>query len=485
MSWNPFRKSFWRNITQILRRGSKSTYRKRAIFAGAAQGDIYGSWTTANWSSSSEISTDLAKLRARSRELHRNNPFAKRFAAILRTNVVGPDGITLRAKVTNDAGQLEKDANSKIESAWQDWCRRGHCDVTGQYSFRELCNIAISAVEADGEVLLRIHKQKEFKYRFALELLDADHLDIMHNDILPTGNKIEMGIEYNAHGRPVAYHITDINPNDRASLLPRKRLRIPADEMIHLFRPERPGQPRGLPWMHAVMNDLKMLGAYIEAEIVAARTAAAKMGFLSRKEGASQYTGTDANEADTVEPVQEVSPGIIEQLPDGYSFEPWDPTHPTTAFDSFTKTVLRAVASGIDVSYSTLTGDLTDVNYSSIRAGMLAERDHFRNLQTWFIEWFLLPVFEEWLYLAIMFNHINLPLEKFEKFNKVKFVPRGFSWVDPEKEINARTKEIEAGLNSEIRASAELGRDYEEIIAEQEQAQKIRDKHNLKSKEAA
>ena len=126
--------------------------------------------------------------------------------------------------------------------------------------------------------------------------------------------------------------------------------------------------------------------------------------------------------------------------------------------------MLRAIASGMGVSYNTLCNDLEGVNYSSIRAGLLDERAFYKEIQGWFKEQFLNQVFSEWLKLMLLNPNIKLPAEKFEKFNNFTFIPRGWQWVDPYKDMQANKLAIEQGLRTRQQIIAEQGGDFLETM---------------------
>ena len=258
-------------------------------------------------------------------------------------------------------------------------------------------------------------------------------VDTEKNGRAQNGNEIRMGVELDQYHRPVAYYVKTRHPNDMAISTAQnsaKLSRVDASEMIHVFMQQRQYQTRGEPFMAPVIASLKMLGGYREAELVAARAAAAKFGIITTPTG-DDFVGDD--EQDGV-PIIDMEPGSYSQLPEGHDFKMIDPTHPTTAFESFEKAVLRGIASGLNVSYTSLANDLTGVSYSSIRQGTIEERDNYKMLQSFIIEHFCEPVFNAWLDSALDFGSMNIPAttEKFNKFsNNIIFRGRGFAWVDP------------------------------------------------------
>jgi len=131
----------------------------------------------------------------------------------------------------------------------------------------------------------------------------------------------------------------------------------------------------------------------------------------------------------------EIEPGAIEELPMGTSFQSWNPDHPVGNYSNFVKSCLRGVSEGRGINYNTLSSDLENVNYSSIRAGLLDEREFYKAIQKWFIDTVITPVFEGWLETNILNGTINLPAAKLEKFNSPDWKPRRWAWVGPAKDI--------------------------------------------------
>jgi lambda family phage portal protein len=213
------------------------------------------------------------------------------------------------------------------------------------------------------------------------------------------------------------------------------------------------------------MPALKMLHGYREAELVAARVGAAKMGFFTSPAG-DGFTA-DGYE-DTFTPLYDAEAGTFHQLPAGVDFKAFDPTHPTTAFADFEKAILRGIAGGLGVSYTAIANDLEGTSYSSIRQGALEERDFYKTQQRFMIEHFIDPMFRLWMRHVMDFAliPINGP-GKFEKFALgISWRARGFQWVDQLKEINAAVVGLQNGIISHTDIAATYGRDAEETFAQ-------------------
>jgi lambda family phage portal protein len=282
-----------------------------------------------------------------------------------------------------------------------------------------------------------------------------------------------MGVEYDAGGRVVAYHIRSSaaygSPGPNGS----SYRRLPAENVIHLFDPQQVGQSRGYPRVSTSLASLKQLDAYFEAAITAARAGASKMGFIHTQDGA-EYSGDDTDSTGSV--LSDFEAGTIEQLPVGTDFTAFDPRYPHEQFAEFVKSMLQSISSSLGVSYSALSGDLEGVNYSSIRAGVLEEREVWKARQQWFIDGYCRPIFERWLRAALLMNAITLngtPLAgDFDAYNHVVFQGRRWAWVDPLKDMNASIIGINNNITTVSAVIREQGRDPEEVFQERSKEKK-------------
>lgn len=462
----------------LLDRLKGATTKRSADYAAGALNRLTAGMASYSLSANQEIYRSLRTIRARSRELARDNAHAKKFLQMVENNVIGPDGIMLQnraADYVNGQAVLDKVANSQIERAFRDWSKRGTAEITGKMSFPALQRLIIRTMARDGEVLVRrVRGSGVNAYGYTLQMIDVDRLDEMHNEVLPSGNRVLMGVEINDAGRPVAYHILRRHPGDLNGLTgqstaPQQRERVLAEDIFHDFICDRPEQTRGMPWMHAAMIRLNQLGAFEEAAIIAARIGAAKMGF---------FTGGDAEDyADDTESdgtyVSDAEPGTFEVLPAGREFQAFDPKYPEANFDPFVKACLRGVASGFGVSYNSLASDLEGVSYSSIRQGVLDERDAWKTIQSHLCDGLMEVVFSDWLPIALLKGAIgNLPPSKLSKFKAATWQPRRWQWVDPKNDMEAAQAAVAMGVKSRTQIAAEQGDDIDDVFNEIEQEEK-------------
>ncbi len=163
----------------------------------------------------------------------------------------------------------------------------------------------------------------------------------------------------------------------------------------------------------------------------------------------------------------EAEPGAIERLPRGLHFKEWDPAHPNDAYNDFVKGQLRAISTGLGLSYNKLANDLESVNFSSLREGNLAERETWKSLQEWLFDQWKRPQYDDWLEMALIAGAIKpLAPERIEKYKRVEFVGRRWPWVDPLKEQQANELSLNQGLRSRSEIIREMGRDPEEVWEE-------------------
>lgn len=449
----------------------------RAFVAGQTT-RLTAGFVATNTSIDSDLAGGLDAIRARSRAQSQNNAYGAKFIKMARNNIVGPSGFTLQSraadlKFTKEGPKVIPDrlANRAIEAAFAAWSAKGVCDITGQNSFRGICNLFVGAVAGDGEFLARRIRGKDVNaYGYALQILDIDRLQVSDNRRLANGNIVRMGVELDSRCRPVAYwlrtqHPGETGPGAQAGTTVE---RVPAAEIFHCFRPIRPEQRRGVPWMHPAMQDLYHLGEFDQSALVAARKGADTLGFFVSPDGSPPPIGDSID--DNGNPIEVSVPGTWDTLPEGFDVRSFDSKYPNDVYAVFAKACLRRIASGWGVAYNALGNDLEGVNFSSIRAGTLEERDNWMDAQEWMIEEFLIPVFEDWLEMAllngaiVMENGSALPAAKIQKFSVHTWQGRRWQWVDPLKDIESAIAAIEAGLDSPQRIAAQQGRDIEDVL---------------------
>lgn len=438
----------------------------KRTYASADAGRLFNDFKGSERSADSELKPVINKIRNRSRDLARNNEYVKRYLELLKTNVVGERGFSLQSKAINDDGRLDQLGNDEIEKAFKKWSKLGNCTVDGKMNFVDAQKLAIESWARDGEVFIIKHRSAQFHDTFSLEFIEPDQVDHQKNGKLPNGNEIRMGVELNKFKRPVAYHFLTYHTGDydfSSNSKSPKHVRVEAEKVIHLFIQLRAGQTRGEPWTSPAMSALKQLGGFREAAVVNARVGASKMGFFTSPQG----DGFVPDDYDQNVPITEAAPATFWQLPQGVSFESFEPAFPSNEFDTFHKSVLKGIASGLGISYTSLSNDLEATSYSSIRQGALEERDLYRNIQGMMIEHFIRPIYEAWLYAAQESGSIRFPAFKLDKFiDAAEFRGRAWNWVDPQKEMNAAVLGLKSGILSLQDVASQYGKDVEELLSQ-------------------
>ena len=428
------------------------------------------------------LKNDLQKLRTRSRNLARNDDTAVRYLSIKKQNVIGHTGIGLQAKNKLADGTLDKDWNQSIESEWKLWGRKRRKrgvsmapSACGQMSWLQLQWLINRTRAIDGECFVQILKgYPHNEHRFALRLLNADLLDAGYGgNNEANGNRVEMGVEIDEFERPVAYHFQkDLSANGKDATI-----RIPADQIIHIFRNEYPGQRRGIPDFAPIMHKLKMLNGVHEAIVVGWRVAACKVGFIVSKDD-SEFDvdpgeDPDFEEADsTPESVFDATPGSFTKLDSSTDIKTFDAKYPDSTYAEGHKTFMRQLSNGLNTSSPTLSNDYSDVNYSSLRQALLEDRTGFRCDQYEFIDDVTRPVFDEWYaWSRDVTQRIQVPLNQLEADPEIVPQPRGWTWVDPLKEVRAQVEANAANLRTrQSIISDNDGGDFEDTV-EQLQAE--------------
>ena len=445
---------------------------RRPIVKRSFDGGKLNRLLTGSGLSSENINTDLethlSTLTQRARHLSKNDDYVRRFIQLVKQNVVGHHGLVLRGQIIDDNRTADTRANEAVEEAFKEWGMTGSPDVTGKLSWIELQNLAIEHIARDGEFLA---KKITTSDGFKLQVLDPMYLDASVS-LKPKGkqNAIILGVEVDQNYRPLAYHFR-VNGTAATWRYQGKALqRIPANEIIHIFRPSFAEQVRGFTPMASAISRLSMVNGFEEAALVAARIGASKMGFyIPGDDAAGQYEGDDLDADGNL--IDEVEPGVFSTLPRGYDVKEFKADYPNISYSDFISSVLKGISAGLGVSYPSLSGDLSGVNFSSIRTAVLEDREAWKDMQSWLTESLCRPVFEIWLKDALARGIIStggnaIGLSRFDKFKRVTFQARRWAWVDPLKDMNANKVAIDNRIRSTSDVIREQGQDPDEVFAE-------------------
>jgi lambda family phage portal protein len=453
---------------------------RRRSYAGARVSRLTADWVTSGTSADSEIKSSYKMLRNRARQLCRDNDYAKQALRSITNNVIG-HGIYHQSQVRMQrGGRMDEATNARIHQAWQRWSYKTRCDVSGLLSFYDMERLLCRSLAESGEVFIRIIRRPfgDSGIPFALQVLESDYLIDDDVQAAKDGKTVRMGIERDEYLRPIAYNFYANHPGDvyAGNVRTARRIRVNAEDVIHLFIPERPSQTRGVTWFASALQRLHMLDGYENAELVRARASSALMGFITSPEG--ELVGDDVVDGERVTDFQ---PGVFKYLDPGQSVEVPQLDAPDGQLEAFTRSMLRAAAAGIGVSFESISKNYSQSNYSSSRLSLLEERDTYKCLQRYFIENFHQIVFEKWLDMAVLSGTLSLPGYETDpdRYRASKWVPRSWEWVDPQKEVAAYKSAVRSGFKTLGQVISEQGGDIEEVLTMRQAELAMLDEKNI------
>ena len=445
--------------------------KQRRNYASAATNRLTSDWVSQGTSADSEVKNSLRILRNRARSLVRDSDFAKSALRAVKNNVIG-QGIKHQAQVRMvRGGRLDERLNSLIEHEWKKWGKAKNCHAGGTLSWSDVQRLCLNSMIESGEVFIRFVNQQfgDSRVPLGLEILEADFLDDDYTGLEPNGNRVRMGVEINEWGRPVAYHFLTYHPGDYqfsyGNIAQKRRIRVPADEIIHLYSPDRPGQTRGITAFASAIMRLNNLKGYEEAEIIAARASSAMMGFVRTPDQELFEDGTYDDQS-----VLDFAPGSIRRLAPGEEMQFFSPSRPDDAFTPFVAQMLRAVAAGVGCSYTQVSSDFSQSNYSSSRLELLETRAHYRTLQQYMIETLCQRVYEKWMDMAVMSGSLRLPGFDIDpdRYYESKWIAPAAQFVDPQKEAEAYKSLVRSGIMTLSQVISLHGGDFEEVMRQRQ-----------------
>jgi len=429
----------------------------------------FGGSTT---SADAELSSSLTSLRNRSRQMVRDSAYARRARDLVVNNVIGP-GMGIQCQVMNTRGELRQSINDSLEHAWRAWSAADSCHTGGVLHFGDMERAIMAQVFETGECFVRAHDRAfgDSRVPLALELIEAERLvdGATEPGATAPGAELRMGVEVDARfGRPLAYWVRHRHPGDiRNPGGYDNAERVPADQLYHVKLVTRWPQTRGEPWLHASVRKLDDMNEATQLELTAARGAAAYFATITSPES----DHGDETEDDGTE-VMALDPLTIRKMAPGETLDFHAPNRPNTQLDPFMRMMLREVAAGTGISYASLSADYSQTNYSSSRLAMLDDRDVWRALQQWWIRSFRMPLHKRWVRQAVLAGAVNVPVAEYAldmaKFECVRFKPRGWTWIDPTKEVKAYKEGVRGGMTTltDVIAATGEGRDIEDFIVD-------------------
>lgn len=406
-----------------------------------------------------DVERDRKSDLATARYLMARNGVARGAVNSITGNVIGR-GMTPESAIQFRSGprqgQPSDEENSRVEEVFTRWAKR--CDLTGKRSFRFLQRQIYRERWISNDVFIRRHIVRVPRGEVPLRL------EIVAGELLADitdGDRIWQGVEFDADRRePILYHFY-------RSAEDLTIVKVDAKDVIHVFKPHRPGAVRGIAPMAPVATLFEALRRYLNNELTRAGVAAAFLAL--HKSGGSGIAGlrtsktTDSQDAWGNKLIQLMDGGVM-LLKGGQndSLESAAPSIQSTAFDPFVRIILRMIATAMGVSYELIARDFTKTNFSSARQANLEDRRQWEPEQEEFIEEFL-DVAWDWFVDAARLNGVA-PFTSARADWPVNWTPQGWLWVDPQKEITATDIAIQIGLDNPIDAARRVGRDYHENV---------------------
>lgn len=437
----------WNPKLALERHRSRNVLVAERQFDAAGYGRRFSNWGRSQATPANEVSPALVNLRQRARWIAQNNPWAGTASEVVARHTVGRG---IRAGIKNKT----------MNQAWGEWAESTKCDYYGRTNIYGLQRLIMETVSKSGECIVVKHFGGTGP---KLQVLEGDYLD-SGKRILQSkegGNFTVDGIEFDAQGNRVAYWIFQSNPLQ--FMLPSQR--VPADQVLHIFKPIRPGQHRGIPFGVSVLMRIQDFDEYEEAQLLKAKMAACFSIWVTDMNGGQLNTKQVLPDR--------IEPGMIFPLNAGQSIAVASPAS-TDGYERYSRNQLLAIAQGFGISYEALTGDYSNVNFSSAKMGQL---EFAKNVQFWqeqlMIPLFCQPVYE-WFQQWSQFvgrKSWNTP---------ATWTPPKREMIDPTKEIAALRDQIRSGLISWPEAVRQLGYDPDEMLEEIQRINAAMDEKGIK-----
>lgn len=403
-------------------------------------------------------------LRARSRDLLRNNPTVWKGIRTRVAEVVGT-GIVPRSLWPDEGKRRE------IAQLWSDSVEELGAEVPADGYGQQV--LAIRELFVAGECFARLRRRRPedgLLVPLQVQLLPAEFVPHWKTETLANGNRVKAGIEHDQLGRRVAYWMHRTHPGEHFGGTDTELTRVPASEVLHLFEPLEPGQIRGEPSLARIIRQAAMRGGYLDATLQRMAIASLFAAFIKRTDSDSDPLGADER-AKTLEGDVVLDPGALNYLDVGEDIVFPDTPDIGARFSEFMRAIDLDQAAGMDVTAEMATGDLSHVNFSSIRAGIVAFRRQCEQLiHTVIVPQFCRPLWREWIAQAVAARAIILPgfetaAGRRDAF-RCEWTPQAWPWVDPEADVAANVAAIEARIKSRRQVIRDQGDDPDVVDAE-------------------
>lgn len=452
-------------------------------------------WLSAGQDADADIVDQLSTLRNRSRDLYMGSPLATGALKTVRTNVVG-SGLALNAQIdAKFLGLTEEQAKEweeNTEREWRLWSESVNCDAERRQTFFQLQSLVLLSALMSGDVFVTmpIIPRKGCAYDLRIGLIEADRVCDPLNP--PTTANVLGGIEVGTYGETVAYWVAKHHPGAIPRIgqdLQQEWKRVLAfgtttgrRNVLHIMADvERPAQRRGVPMLAPVIEALKQLSRYSEAELMAAVVSGMFTVFVKSNTPDSPLATAfnPSMQVDKDPNAYEMGNGSIVALDEGEEVQIADPSRPNPNFDPFVIAICRQIGAALEIPYELLVKNFT-ASYSASRASLLEAWKMFRMRREWLVGNFCQPIYEEWLTEAVLKGRVQAP--GFFDDPAIRAAWCGAEWfgdaqgqLDPKKEAEAAKIRVDEGFSTREREAAELtGMKYDQIHAVRKREEAMR-----------
>lgn len=473
--------------------------------AGSWNGASYSrrqtkSWVTQAADADADLIYDLNTLRQRSRDLIRNAPVATGALGTAQANVVGT-GLKLQSRIDSEFLRLSDEQadiwQDTVEREWRLFSESCECDYSRILNFHDLQALAFRSTLENGDcfALLPRLKRPGSPYLLKIQLVEADR--VCNRDRVPDKAGLVAGIEKDeTTGAPLRYHVMNQHPECPYvakggyswETVEAFGAKTGIRNVLHLYEQLRIGQTRGVPFLAPVVETLKMLDRYTEAELMAAVVSGLFTVFVKSESGELNFDTLSGMAAETGATSSDddikLGPGAVVGLKTGKDITTANPGRPNTAFDPFIKAILEQIGAALGIPFEVLIRHFNS-SYSASRAALLEAWRFFRARRVWLVSSFCQPVYETFLWEAVASGRIPAPgffaSDLIRKaYCRAAWIGDSPGYVDPDKDVQAARDRIDGRLSTLDEETALLtGGDFETNLRQMAKEKRMLDKAGL------
>lgn len=451
--------------------------RGRLSFQGARSRRIDPDWNPKQVGINALVDTDRNILVARTRWLSHSDPYIKGAERTIINNTVGTGIYPIPKTPWPEVNQQLTDLVAKAAQA---------VDAGREMTLLQAEQLLVCELFNTGEGFVafpNVTAWRGFAAGPSIEVAASERLEVGFSVPLDGGGKIRQGVEFDAQGRRVAYHVLKDTPRDggsfggsgfmTATLGSANVRRIAATDANLIFRPIMAGQIRGVPWPVAAIEAIRSLGAFNEAYLDLARVAACVSVWVTgtanpfkvNSDGTSTLSDAGGN------PISELATGMVGVLPAGADVKIASPNLPPPGMEMVQRITLRAIAAALGVSYSRLARDYSQTTFSAARAEAIEDRIGYQPIQelVWTgmaHPWYMRMV-PHWLAagkLTLTPEQTAIVRKDMDQLMRCEAGYPGNQWISPREEAVATQLELQMGITSIKGVCSEKGRQWQRVV---------------------